>query len=262
MKAFVLLALLFLTLPIVGGQTVPESPAKAGRNNPNDCVSITFEENRFTQCIADPAKHRIEMHITGRNGLLYRGFPALASETRIETVAFGMNGGMYDARSRPIGYYVEDGEKLYSLNQKDGAGNFHMKPNGVFFGKGREWQVLTADAFATEAKERPDFGTQSGPMLLIDDELHPEFTPNGTSKYIRNAVGVDAGGRAHFVVSDEPVSFGKMARMMRDVAKTPNALYLDGEVSALWNPAKGRMDGRYPLGPLILVTRIEDGARK
>jgi uncharacterized protein YigE (DUF2233 family) len=259
-RAIILLTLLFLNLPFAGGQTVAVGMAKAGLGNPNVCISLSFEGSRFTQCIADPAKHQIEMHVTGSNGVLYRGFPALASETNISDVAFGMNGGMYDARSRPIGYYVEDGKRLYPLNSKDGEGNFHMKPNGVFFGYGGKWQVSTADDFAKLASRRPDFGTQSGPMLLIDGELHPKFTPNGASKYIRNAVGVDAEGRAHFVISDEPVSFGRMARMMRDKANTPNALYLDGEVSALWNPASGRMDGRYPLGPLILVTRKKDKA--
>jgi uncharacterized protein YigE (DUF2233 family) len=255
-KAILLLALLFLTLPFAGGQTIPKGPGTAGLNNPNDCNSVVFEKSRFTQCIADPAKHRIELKVTGSNGVLYRGFPALASESNIQTVAFGMNGGMYDAGSKPIGYYVENGEKLYALNNRNAAGNFYMKPNGVFFGTGDKWQVLTSEAFGEQVEARPDFGTQSGPMLVIDGAIHPEFGPNGASKYIRNAVGVDAKGRAHFVISDEQVSFGRMARMMRDHAGTPNALYLDGEVSALWNPAKGRMDGKYPLGPLILVRRI------
>lgn len=255
MKAFVLLALLFLTLPIIGSQKIAHDPAKAGLKNPSDCKDIVFEETRFTQCIADPDKHKIAMRVTGKNGVLYRGFPALASESKIETVAFGMNGGMYDTGSRPIGYYVENGKKLYPLNSKDGEGNFYNKPNGVFFGSGGKWQVLSAEAFEAEANKRPDFGTQSGPMLVIDGAIHPKFDPNGTSLKIRNGVGVDAQGRAHFMISDEAVSFGRMARMMRDMAKTPNALYLDGEVSALWNPASGRMDGRYPLGPLILVTR-------
>jgi uncharacterized protein YigE (DUF2233 family) len=258
MRSFVLLSLLLLTWPFFGGQIAADNRLKSGLGNPDHCVAVSFEGSRFTQCVADPAMHRITMHVTGKNGVLYRGFPALASETKVETVAFAMNGGMYDARSRPIGYYVEDGNKLYPLNQKDGEGNFHLKPNGVFFGSGGQWQVLTAEAFEAQANKRPDFGTQSGPMLLINGAMHPKFTQDGPSKYIRNAVGVDADGRAHFVISDEPVSFGRMARMMREVAKTANALYLDGEVSALWNPAKGRMDGRYPLGPLILVTRKEN----
>ena len=42
-----------------------------------------------------------------------------------------------------------------------------------------------------------------------------------------------AAGRAHFVISEGPVSFGKLARYFRDVLKMPNALYLDGSVSEL-----------------------------
>lgn len=257
MRSIILIILLLITSPIMGGQSVADSRKKDGLSNPDDCVSVMFEGSPFNQCIAEPGKHRIEMRVTGRNGVLYRGFPALASETKIETVAFGMNGGMYDARSRPIGYYVEGGRKLYPFNSEDGEGNFYNKPNGVFFGSDGEWQVMSAEGFAVKAVKRPDFGTQSGPMLVINGAIHPKFTANGTSKYIRNGVGVDVQGRAHFVISDEPVSFGRMARMMRDAAGTPNALYLDGEVSALWNPATGRMDGRYPLGPLILVTRLK-----
>ena len=52
-------------------------------------------------------------------------------------------------------------------------------------------------------------GTQSGPMLLIDGKLHPEITDDGPSRTRRNGVGVDRQGRAHFVISEGPVSFGK-----------------------------------------------------
>ena len=90
-------------------------------------------------------------------------------------------------------------------------------------------------------------------MLVIGGKLHPEITQDGPSRAIRNGVGVDAQGRAHFVISQTPMSFGKLARFYRDVLKTPNALYLDGSVSALWDPASGRMDGGVPIGPIIVV---------
>ncbi|MFZ1741945.1 MAG: hypothetical protein WAT93_03780, partial [Pontixanthobacter sp.] len=66
-------------------------------------------------------------------------------------------------------------------------------------------------------------------------------------------VGVDAQGRAHFVISDTPISFGVLARYFRDELKTPNALFLDGNVSSLWDPAGERIDNGAPLGPLIVV---------
>ena len=174
-----------------------------------------------------------------------------------DRVAFAVNGGMFDEAGEPIGYYVEAGERLKKLNRADGPGNFHLKPNGVFFGTGTRWRVLTSDAFYATVGDRPEFGTQSGPMLVIAGKLHPGFAEEGPSKTIRNGVGVDAAGRAHFVLSEAPVSFGRFARYFRDVLKTPDALYLDGTVSALWDPRAKRRDETVPLGPLIVVTDKE-----
>jgi uncharacterized protein YigE (DUF2233 family) len=136
-----------------------------------------------------------------------------------------------------------------------------MKPNGVFFGTGGTWQVLGSNTFFETVGDRPEFGTQSGPLLLVDGKLHPEIQDDGPSKAIRNGVGVDAQGRAHFVISGGPVSFGQLARYFRDVVKVKNALYLDGQVSSLWDPAAERADkGR--VGPIIVVTHLAQSGRE
>jgi len=96
--------------------------------------------------------------------------------------------------------------------------------------------------------------TQSGPMLVIDGKLHPAFEHDGMSRNIRNGVGV-TGGKALFVISDDPVSFGKFARFFRDRLKARNALFFDGSVSALWDPANGRRDLTKPLGPIVVAYR-------
>ena len=218
---------------------------------PSPCRRVTFEGVPLTHCTADPAKHRIATAL----GPPYRSFAALAADLgdTAKTVAFAVNGGMFGDDGKPIGYYVEDGERLKTLNRAEGGGNFHLKPNGVFFGSGGTWRVMTSDDFYAKVGDRPEFGTQSGPMLVIAGKLHPEFAEEGPSQLIRNGVGVDATGRAHFVLSEGPVSFGRFARYFRDEAKTPNALYLDGSVSALWDPANNRRDESVPLGPLIVV---------
>ncbi len=226
----------------------------------SDCRAITFEGQRFTHCTAIPGKHSIMTHVTSSDGMIYRGFGRLKQDIGDKDIAFAVNGGMYDVQSKPIGYYVEKGKRLHKLNRNTGSGNFHLLPNGVFFGdENGNWQVLSSDQFAEKVAKRPQFGTQSGPMLLIDGKFHPQISEKGTSLKIRNAVGVDAQGKAHFVLSDEAVSFGTLARLMRDDAKTPNALFLDGTVSALWHPASGRMDDLYPLGPLIVVSKLRKG---
>ncbi len=231
--------------------------AKITASKSSDCRTVKFDGHLFTHCTAIPGQHRIMTHVTGSDGIIYRGFGRLKQDVGGTDIAFAVNGGMYDVQSKPIGYYVEKGKRLHKLNRNKGDGNFHLLPNGVFFGDASgKWQVLSSDQFAEKVVKRPGFGTQSGPMLLIDGAFHPEISEKGTSLKIRNAVGVDAEGRAHFVISDEPVSFGSLARLMRDKAKTPNALFLDGTVSALWHPETGRMDDVYPLGPLIVVTKL------
>ncbi|NNC59575.1 MAG: hypothetical protein HKO05_06235 [Erythrobacter sp.] len=230
-----------------GEQVGVEAPP-AG-SNASACEKVTFEEIALTHCIADPALHQITTVL----GDPYRGFAQLAKARKGADPAFAMNGGMFDAAGKPIGYYVERSERLKELSTADGPGNFHLKPNGVFYGSDGEWRISATQSFLGNVSDRPKFGTQSGPMLLIDGKLHPEFSQDGPSRQIRNGVGVDGKGRAHFVIADAPVSFGKFARFFRDVANTPNALFLDGNVSSLWDPASGRMDTHAPLGPLIVV---------
>jgi uncharacterized protein YigE (DUF2233 family) len=224
---------------------------------PSACRSETFEGAALTHCIADPAKHTISLVVRHKGGPPYRSLTALAADrgTKPPKVAFAMNAGMFDDSGQPIGYYAEDGKRLHKLNRAKGSGNFHLPPNGVFYGSDGQWELRTADDFARKVTKRPQFGTQSGPMLVIDGELHPKISDDGDSKYIRNAVGLDAEGRAHFVISDAPLSFGKLARYYRDELKVPNALYFDGNVSALWDPAMGRLDTGPPLGPLIVVEK-------
>ena len=221
---------------------------------PSACESVTFESVPLTHCIADPAQHRIAMANLGADKQPFGSLGAFAASVDPATVAFAMNGGMYGDDLKPIGYYVQNGARLKELNRADGDGNFYMKPNGVFFGTDAKWQVMGSNTFFNTVGDRPQFGTQSGPLLLVDGKLHPEVQDDGPSKAIRNAVGVDASGKAHFVISDAPVSFGQLARYYRDVLKVSNALYLDGQVSSLWDPAKARMDkGR--IGPIIVVTK-------
>ncbi len=242
-----------------GSRAAPEASPSATPTQalgPSACQSVTFETVPLTHCIVDPAQHRIGMANLGPDKQPFGSLAAFAASVDPASIAFAINGGMYGDDLKPIGYYVEKGERGAELNRGEGDGNFYMKPNGVFFGSGGKWQVLGSNTFFNTVGDRPEFGTQSGPLLLIDGKLHPEIQDDGPSKAIRNAVGVDASGKAHFVISDAPVSFGQLARYFRDVLKVRQALYLDGTVSSLWNPAGGRQDGGR-VGPIIVVTKRE-----
>lgn len=232
------------------------TPSKAAGSA---CEQVVFEQARLTHCIADPARHRITTALAPASGETFGTIAAWAAGRNEGAIAFVMNGGMYDDDLRPLGYFVENGKRLKELDRGAGSGNFYMKPNGVFFGSGGKWQVLGTNTFFNSVGDRPQFGTQSGPLLVVDGKLHPDFQPDGPSRQIRNGVGVSPDGKAHFVISDTPVSFGKFARYFRDELKTANALYLDGNISSLWDPASGRMDKRR-VGPLLVVTKREEAS--
>ena len=253
--AFALLPALLLAA--CGAAAPVEEPEARPTPPPSACRAVAFEETRLTHCIADPKQHTVRTVLAGENGQPLRSFTelALSRGSDAQPVAFAVNGGMYDNAGKPIGYYVEDGKRAQELNRARGLGNFHLLPNGVFMVNGQDWTVLTADAFYDTVTDRPDYATQSGPMLVIDGKLHPAIQDDGPSRYTRNGVGVDSQGRAHFVMSERPVSFGKLARYYRDELGIANALYLDGNGSALWDPARERMDVTVPLGPLIVVEK-------
>ncbi len=241
------LPLLLLLLSACGG-----SPDQARETPPSACSTRVFEDNGFTLCSVKGGK--IEVHGTGKAATPVRTFGDLEAKIgeRAPDVAFGMNAGMFDEEGRAIGLLIVDGETLHPINRRKGGGNFHMLPNGVFLvRRGGSAEVVSSAEF--EPAEDIAFATQSGPMLVIDGKLHPDFEADGQSRYVRNGVGIGPDGTALFVMSEEPVSFGKFARFFRDSLEARNALYFDGSVSSLWDPANGRRDSHVPVGPMVLV---------
>jgi hypothetical protein len=79
---------------------------------------------------------------------------------------------MFDSKLKPVSLYVEQGRELVHANTKSAKGNFHMKPNGIFYISAGNAAVAETQAFL---KQRPqaDLATQSGPMLVMDGRLHP-----------------------------------------------------------------------------------------
>lgn len=215
------------------------------------CEQRSFEGSDFTACRYDSRRHRIELVLDDPQGRL-RSLARLEDHlgVRRAQLLFAMNAGMYDEDGRPIGLYVERGRRRHRINLASGTGNFHLKPNGVFaVARDGSVSIRSSDQFDGE----PYWATQSGPMLVINGDLHPAFQPDGESLHVRNGVGVPDRHTAWFVISEGPVSFGRFARFFLDVLDCPNALYLDGGVSSLWDRSARRQDGYSSLGPMIAI---------
>lgn len=214
------------------------------------CRVVESEGEAYTACLIDLRKQRLRLFWLGSDGLPYSSLSNLA-RAQGDRLSFAMNAGMYDKGQAPVGLYIEEGRELKGVSTANGPGNFHLKPNGIFYVKGDQAGVLETGRYL-KAKLKPDYATQSGPMLVIDGRIHPKISTDGPSQKIRNGVGVrEDGHTAVFAISEHPVSFGAFARLFKDTFACRNALFLDGSVSSLYAPGIGRSDLSRPLGPLV-----------
>ena len=223
------------------------------------CETVSFESVPYLVCSFDPAADDIRLFLRDEAGAPFGQFDRLANHVASQggSLVFAMNAGMYHEDRRPVGLYVEEEESEMDLVKNAGPGNFGMLPNGVFWIEDGAAGVTETLAYAERfADDPPRFATQSGPMLVVDGELHPALNPDGTSTRRRNGVGVSADGRrVVFVISDSPVNFHTFARLFRDKLDVPNALYLDGAVSKVYAPALERNETGLDMGPIVGVVR-------
>jgi uncharacterized protein YigE (DUF2233 family) len=214
------------------------------------CRDTSFDGASYTLCEVSLGEDLRLFH-SGPDGA-YGSFKNLNSalEAKGTSLGFAMNAGMYHRDLAPVGLYVEDGQERSRIVTSDGPGNFGLLPNGVFC-IGETFRVIESRTFR---RDRPDcrYATQSGPMLVIDGQLHPKLLPDSNSTYIRNGVGVSEDGqRAVFAISNDEVNFHAFARLFRDELGLIDALYFDGNISRLYAPELGRHDGGFPMGPIV-----------
>lgn len=220
------------------------------------CTAESHDGNSYTVCRFDLRQDHLRLFSLDGNGEPYGSFSALSAalEDKGEALAFAMNAGMYGEDLKPIGLYIEDGRLQRKLNRRNGPGNFHLKPNGVFFIDGDKGGVMETEAFAASGL-KPQFASQSGPMLVVGGQIHPKFSPDGTSLQRRNGVGAPDEHTLIFVISENRVNFHSFARLFKDSLGCPNALFLDGAISSLHAPDVGRSDGFAPLGPIVALVK-------
>lgn len=203
---------------------------------------ITGAGMLYTVATVDLKQDQLTLHwLNPATGAPYRTFAQVQTQLAKagKPLLFATNSGIYAPGLKPLGLHIEDGEVLVKLNNAgssgNGGGNFALLPNGVFWVKGQQAGVTETQAYKA-ANLTPTYATQSGPLLVQDGKLHPDFNKGSTSFKVRSGVGVCEGGKVKFALSAGPVNFYSFAVFFRDTLKCPNALYLDGSISAYATP--------------------------
>ena len=220
------------------------------------CRPLDHGEASYVVCTIDLARYELRMFLRGIDGQPYGSFARLIQSPEGRKLAFAMNGGMYDENRLPVGLYVENGRLMKRANTTNGTGNFHLKPNGVFYASGETAGVLETGRYLA-TRPRAEFATQSGPMLVHEGEITTSavMSPNSTWRKIRNGVCAPAPDAVVFVISETPVTFFEFAAYFREQLHCHEALYLDGSISRLYARRLGREDHGSDMGPIIGVTK-------
>jgi uncharacterized protein YigE (DUF2233 family) len=199
---------------------------------------VTFQSQSYLVRTVDPKTEDLRLYWKDDQGNLLHDFVGLekAVDAQGEKLLFAANAGMYEPDLRPVGLLVQDGNETASLNLNDGAGNFYMKPNGVFILNEKHAAHIVESSLYPVIVTPAMWATQSGPLLVHGGDIHPDFIADSKNLQIRSGVGVRKDGTIVFALSEQPVNFYDFASLFLEKLKCPNALYLDGHMSAFYGP--------------------------
>ena len=195
---------------------------------------VSFQGHTFTVYRVNLAQQELELisrDSTGNN-IFNAGTLEARAKRDGQQLLFATNAGIFDRSFSPLGLHVEKGHQIIPLNTANGAGNFYLKPNGVFSVTGQCASIVETGKFDTAAKV--ELATQSGPLLLQAGSVNPLFNPTSANRLKRSGVGLRIDSEILFVISDDAVSFFEFASFFRDQLKCHSALYLDGVISAMY----------------------------
>ena len=251
-----LLAFAALLLAAPASAVAPEFKPLASSGS---YASTTYKNVRYGIYQADPAQ--VSLHWKTADGSAYANLATL--KRRLEQngahVAFLMNAGIYSQDDTPAGLWIERGQTLVPLNRKNGKGNFHIQPNGVFYIERGKARIQTSAAYRIGG-HHPDWAVQSGPMLLLDGKINPRFVKDLSSPHKRNAVCTTADNRLYFILTEdydlgsEWPSFHRFAEALQHLG-CHDALYLDGTLSGWYIPGiAGTFHWKHYVGIIAVTT--------
>jgi len=216
--------------------------------------STIKSDDRFVSYLVDTKTQDINFYWKNEEQEIFKSLQNLKIwlEINQKKLLFAMNAGMYKQDNSPQGLYIEKQKLITPLDTTSGNGNFYLKPNGVFYLTIDNLPAIsTSTSFVDNGKIK--YATQSGPMLVIDGQIHSAFKQGSTNLNIRNGVGILPDNKIIFAMSKKEINFYDFAEYFKKLG-CRNALYLDGLVSRTYLPEQNwtQTDGNF--GVIIGVT--------
>jgi uncharacterized protein YigE (DUF2233 family) len=211
-------------------------------------------ENDFVIFEANPKVENVSLYWKNDDGVILKSINNLKNKVERDKkrLKFAMNGGMFEINNSPKGLYIENFKILNKIDTLSGKGNFYLNPNGVFYlTKKNDAELIETKAFKYNSNIK--YATQSGPMLLVNEEINPIFQVHSKNVNIRNGVGILKNGDIVFIMSKKEVNFYNFASIFKELGCT-KALYLDGFVSRAYYPEKKWIQKDGDFGVMIGVT--------
>jgi len=238
-KKNIILCSLWVTLLVTHLPLLAQQPS-------GDSVFISYQVNL--------KKQELKLYWKDDKGQTFNSLQNLANWLggKGQKLVFAMNAGMYKTDYAPLGLFIQEQKTVTPLNTKTGDGNFYLKPNGVFYTTTDSKAVICkTENFINSSKIK--YATQSGPMLVIDGQIHPEFKQGSANLNIRNGVGILPNNEAVFAMSKTAVNLYDFASYFKALG-CRNALYLDGFVSRTYLPEKNWVQTDGDFGVMVGVT--------
>lgn len=175
---------------------------------------------------------------------------------RGETPDTIMNGGIYERGGIPSGLLVQEGRELHPINRRDGKGNFFLKPNGIFLIGDKGAAVIDTTEYPP-AGVKVGHAVQSGPLLLRNGKIHPEFRAGSANRLHRNGIGVTKDGSVVLIMTDirspKYPNLHEFATLFASLG-CADALFLDGDISQM-RSGEGLTKESGPFGCFIAVVK-------
>lgn len=218
---------------------------------------VPFLDKEFVCYWVDVRADELGLFWRDRENKPLATFSRLREQVRPRQLKFAINAGIFSRDLTPLGLHVENGKELRPLNLKSlegGQYNFYLQPNGVFFVHRGGAGVVASEVYARLALPA-QWACQSGPLLMTNGVFHPAFRPASTNFFLRSGVGVNRRGEVVFALSLQRLRFYDFARLFKEKLECDDALYLDGEICAVYLPELGfTEDGRSPFAAMFAVT--------